>query len=89
MAKGKVKVALTEDWANPIGEFVEIPDVHSAYGWIAKAAADGPYRKTSYTRSIFDPKKTSIIVDFGDYNTFGLIRFETVDDMYEKAKETT
>lgn len=89
MANGTVKVALTEDWVNPLGGFIEVADTERAYEWIAKAAESGPYRKVGYTRSIFDPKTKSIVVDFGDYHTFGLIRFETVDDMYAKTKEAT
>lgn len=87
MAGGSVKVALTEDWVNPIGGFNEVVDVERAYKWIANAAASGPYRKAGYNRSIFEPKTKSIVVDFGDYRTFGLIRFETIDDMYAKTKE--
>lgn len=87
MANGTVKVALTEDWANPLGGFTEVPDTKRAYEWIAKAVKSGPYRKAGYTRSIFDTKTKSIVVDFGDYRTFGLIRFETVDDMYAGTKE--
>ena len=87
MANGTVKVALTENWADPLGGFTEAADAKRAYEWIAKAAESGPYRRAGYTRSIFYPETKSIVVDFGDYRTFGLIRFETADDMYAGAKE--
>ena len=44
------------------------------YDWKKKANESKKYRTSSYDRQLINSEKHTIVIDFGDYSYFGLIR---------------
>lgn len=44
------------------------------YKWKQSIASKKKYRIASYDRQLFNDKERKIVIDFGDYSYFGLIR---------------